>query len=198
MTVQRLMRARVQGGALLPASANGGNAGAEAPARATLRLGGLLAGTGLLTPDGYRPVEHLRRGDLVATLMGRGSMFAPIVWVGRRRVLAAIDHQVLDIPVRVRRHAIANDMPQRDVHLAPDHAVYIDGSLFLVRHLINGATLLREVPRVGPQYWAIQLERHDIVLADGLPVETLQDMAARASYTEVSGPRLQVVGAGVC
>jgi hypothetical protein len=157
------------------------------------RRGGLLGGTCVLTQDGYLPIEQLRHGDIVATLLGRGPMFVPVVWVGRRRVLAATDRGALDVPVRIRPHAIADDMPSRDVRLAPDHALYVAGRLYPVRQLINGATLFWDVPRAGPYYWAIQLERHDIMLADGLPVETLIDQAARVAFETVSGPRLRVV-----
>jgi hypothetical protein len=164
-----------------------------APVDVAPRLGGLLDGTGVLTRDGYRPVEQLRHGDLVATFLGRGPMFVPIIWVGRRRMLAAIDRAPLDVPVRIRRHAVADNMPNRDIRVAPDHALYITGRLYTAQQLINGATLLWTIPRIGPHYWAIQLERHDIVLADGLPVETLADQAARAAYETVDGPQLRLV-----
>jgi hypothetical protein len=85
---------------------------------ADLRLGGLLAGTRLLTLSGYRPIEQLRHGDLVATLLGRGPLFLPITWIGRRRVATR------NGLVRVSRNAGGDAMPDRDVVLVPDHALY--------------------------------------------------------------------------
>ena len=155
-------------------------------------LPGLFAGTGILTQYGYRPVEELRRGDLVATPFGRGPAFATIVWAGRRRVLGAIDRLKADVPIRVRQHALADDMPNRDVRLAPDHAIYLDGRPYAARSLLNGASLVWDVPQVGPHYWMFQLDRHAVVLADGLPVEALTDPAARAAYTEVPRSGLSV------
>lgn len=35
----------------------------------------MMAGTWLLTPDGYQPVDVLRRGDQVETPIGRGPLF---------------------------------------------------------------------------------------------------------------------------
>jgi len=190
MTVHDLLRARKAKAASPPELV----AATTAPTvPAVQRLPGLLAGTGVLTPDGYRPVEQLRRGDMVVTQLGRGPMSVPIVWVGRRRVLGAMGRPDVDIPVLVRRNAIADGVPNRDVRMAPDHAIYIEGRLYPARRLLNGASLLWDVPRVGPQYWAIQLERHNIVLADGLAVETLADSGVRAAYTEVPGPGLRIV-----
>ena len=151
------------------------------------RLGGLSARSGLLTPEGYRPIEQLRQGDLVATMLGRGPRFAPITWIGRRGVHSP------QTMVRVRRDAVGDGMPYRDVVLAADHALYIDGALYPAGRLVNGATLLWDMPESGPSVWALQLERHDIVLADGLAVETLLHDAARGAYAEVRAPRLRVV-----
>ena len=139
--------------------------------RALRMLPGLFPGTGILTHNGYRPVEELRCGDLVATPFGRGPAFATIAWVGRRRVLGAINRPAVDIPIRVRQHAIADDMPNRDVRLAPDHAIYLDGRPYPARRLLDGAGLVWDVPQVGADYWMFQLDRHAVVLADGLPVE---------------------------
>jgi len=192
MTVHDLSRARKAKGAAVADLAAGDPSRVERRSPVQ-RLPGLLAGTGVLTQDGYRPVEELRRGDVVATQLGYEPRFAPIAWVGRRRVLGAIGRPEVDIPICLRRHAIADGVPTRDVRLAPDQAIYIEGRLYLARHLLNGASLLWDVPRVGPAYWTIQLEHHNIILADGLPVETLADPAARAAYTEVPGARLRVV-----
>jgi hypothetical protein len=153
--------------------------------RAVRLLPGLFAGTGILTHNGYRAIEELRRGDLVATPFGRGPAFATIAWVGRRRVLGAINRPAVDIPIRVRQHAIADDTPIRDVRLAPDHAIYLDGCPYPARRLLDGVGLVWDVPQVGPDYWMFQLDRHAVVVADGLPVESLTDPAGRAAYTEV-------------
>lgn len=151
------------------------------------RLGGLLAGTRLLTPSGYTPIEQLRRGDQVATLLGRGPLFAPIAWIGRRRVATR------NGLVRVGRNAVGDAMPERDVVLAPDHALYLEGALYPVGRLVNGATLMWDLVTVSQTVWAVQLERHDVLVADGLAVESLLDPAARSAYAELTAPLLRVV-----
>ena len=159
----------------------------------TPRLVGMLTGTRLLTSNGYRQVETLRRGDLVATLIGRGPMFVPIAWIGRRRHYATNEGNLDGVPVRIRRHAIGDEMPTRDILLAPDHAIYLDGALFLVRHLVNEGSICLE-PRQGVvEYWGVRLERHDILAAENMAIESLMPDST-AIFVEVTAPRLTVVG----
>jgi hypothetical protein len=146
-----------------------------------------LAGARLLTPSGYLPIEQLRRGALVATMLGRGPLFAPITWIGRRRVATR------NGLVRVSRDAVGDAMPDRDLVLAPDHALYLEGALYPVGQLVNGATLMWDLVSVSQTVWTVQLERHDVLMADGLAVESLLDPAARAAYAEMTAPRLRVV-----
>jgi len=174
------------------ASPSGSKDATRAP-RGPTRLAGILTGTQLLTPTGYRPVETLRRGDQVATLIGRGPFFVPIAWVGRRRAsLATTARPDPNAPVRIRRDAIAEGMPARDILLAPDHAIYLDGALYLADVLVNRATILRESRHGTVDYWGVQLERHNILVAENLAIESLLNGSASA-YTEVGTPPLRVV-----
>jgi hypothetical protein len=50
-----------------------------------------------------------------------------------------------------------------------------------VRYLVNGASVARiYVPRIT--YWHLELDSHDIVLAEGLPTETYLDTGNRAAF----------------
>jgi len=154
----------------------------------------MLAGTRLLTPDGYQPVEVLRRGDQVATLIGRGPLFAPIAWIGRRPVRPdGVSWQDIEPPVLIQRDVIGEGMPRCDVLLAPDHAIYIDGALFRADSLINDVCIRWEQrQRRGGYYWGVRLQRHDLLVAENLPLESAPTESA---FIEVTTPRLTLVGA---
>ncbi len=143
------------------------------------------AGTLILTPLGERPVETLAAGDTAVTLLGGGGA---IIWVGTRTVDCARHPEPEAVwPVRVRAGAFGPGAPRRDLFLSPDHAVFVDGVLIPIRHLINGRTIVPE-PRDAVTYHHVELERHDVVLAEGLAVESYLDVGDRANFANGGGP----------
>lgn len=140
-----------------------------------------LSGTRIRTPRGDVPVETLAAGDLVQTIDGR---MQPITWVGRKIAERASDGTWSgDVaPVRIARSALGPLLPERDLYLSPAHALYIDGILVPVRNLINGRSIAQVVVEGDTiEYFHIQLASHDVVLAEGVPAETLlaaRDLAA--------------------
>jgi hypothetical protein len=138
------------------------------------------AGTRLLTERGAVPVEALMVGDHVLTADGRS---APITWTGMRRVDCQRHREPSAVlPVRVAAHAFGDGLPGRDIFLSPDHAIFAEDVLIPVKHLIDGAAVRQvAVPRVT--YVHIELHQHQILLAEGLPVESYLDAGDRAGFS---------------
>ncbi|MCB8875445.1 Hint domain-containing protein [Acidisoma silvae] len=137
------------------------------------------AGTAIRTPRGDVAVEALRVGDQVRTVTGEARR---ITWIGHR----AIDcrrHPQPDavLPVCVAAHAFGRGVPERDLYLSPDHAVYLDGVLIPVKYFIDGQNI-RQGVRANLTYYHIELSSHDVILAEGLPVETYLAMDDRSSF----------------
>jgi len=143
------------------------------------------AGTRLRGEDRDVPVEAMRVGDRVSAHFG--GVFEPIVWIGRRRV-DCLRHPRPSVvwPVRIVTGAFGRRLPNRDLLLSPDHAVFVDGVLIPVKHLINGTTI-RQEPVESITYLHVELSRHDVVLAEGLPVETFLDTGNRSIFTSRAG-----------
>ncbi len=136
-------------------------------------------GTAIATASGDIAVEHLAMGDLVVTASGE---LKPIKWIGHRSMDCGKHPKSHDVwPVRVRAGSFGEGAPQRDLWLSPEHAVFAGNVLIPVRHLINGATITQE-PRDAVTYWHVELERHDVILAEGLPCETYLDTGNRAMF----------------
>jgi hypothetical protein len=134
------------------------------------------AGARIMTAAGERAVELLSVGDMVATKSGR---FVPIRWVGRRRIDCRRHPRPHDVwPVRVRANAFAPGGPIRDLLLSPDHAIAVANMLIPVRHLINNATVKQECVD-AVDYVHVELPRHDVLLAEELPVESYLDTGNR-------------------
>jgi hypothetical protein len=135
------------------------------------------AGARILTERGEVPVERLVPGDGVITAGGRA---APVRFVGHSRAGAASE------PVRILAHAVGEGLPHRDLLLSPEHAVAITDAeglaLVPIHRLVNGATIA-SVPGAGPlSYYHVELDRHDVILAEGLPVESYLDTGNRHAF----------------
>ena len=88
-------------------------------------------------------------------------------------------------PVNVRANAFGAGVPARDVLLSPGHPVLVkqDGRDVLVpiMNLINGTTIERTTLD-SVTYWHVELDQHDVLLADGLPAESFFDMGTRGWF----------------
>ena len=150
----------------------------------SISVGGLTAtcfreGTLIQTIMGGKPVESVAVGDILPTLLGGPGR---VIWAGRRVMdLTRHPDPALAWPVRVQAGAFAPKMPLRDLWLSPDHAVHADGVLIPVKHLINGTTIA-QVKTDRVVYHHIELEQHDVILAEGLPAETYLDAGDRATF----------------
>jgi hypothetical protein len=138
------------------------------------------AGTRILTPDGEVAVEELAVGDTVITVREGGALTRRIVWTGCQRInLARQPEPALLRPVRITAGALGDGVPERDLRLSPHHAIYLDGLLFEAICLVNGTTIFQEQGNGCVSYHHIELEEHDIVLAEGAACESYLDTGSR-------------------
>ena len=143
---------------------------------AALVLPCFAAGTRILTVHGEIPVEHLRKGDALPAVAGFG--LRRIVWIGRMAVRPAAG----DAPVRVRAGAFGPAMPHRDLVLSPDHALYRDSVLIPVHLLADGNRIHADPMPRRITYFHVELDRHDAILAEGLPAESYLDTGNRSAF----------------
>jgi collagen type I alpha len=143
------------------------------------------AGTRILTESGPIAVEHLTVGMQAVTATSGAS--APIIWIGYRTVDCRRHPKPLAVsPVRIRTGAFGPGLPSRDVLLSPDHAVFFSDVLIPVRLLVNRTSVVREtVDRIT--YYHVELDRHDLLLAEGLPVESFLDTDNRSAFANGGG-----------
>ena len=136
-------------------------------------------GTRILTHRGEVVVEDLRVGDLAVTASGG---LRPVVWLGHRALDCRRHRDPCAVwPVRVAAGAFGDAQPSRDLWLSPGHCVAVDGVLIPVRFLANGHTIA-EVETATVEYWHVELDEHDILLAEGLPAESYLDCGNRNGF----------------
>jgi hypothetical protein len=145
------------------------------------------AGTRIETERGWVRVETLKCGDRVI-VAHRPAQTSEVIWLGHRSVDCRHHPNAEKVwPVRVRAHAVADAQPRRDLFLSPDHAVFISGVLIPVRYLIDGRMIAQQA-RDRVEYWHVELARHDVLLADGLPCESFLDTGNRAAFANGDAP----------
>jgi hypothetical protein len=134
-----------------------------------------------MTDAGEVPVEQLRVGTRLPTRLG--GRLAEVIWIGHRLVDCLRHPRPQSVwPIRIKSGAFAFKVPRCDVLLSPDHAVFVDDVLIPVRYLVNGMSIVQEeVGQIG--YWHIELVRHDVILAAGLPAESFLDIDNRSAFS---------------
>jgi hypothetical protein len=137
-------------------------------------------GTLILTPCGEVAVERLAIGDIVVTASREKRR---IKWIGHRsyagRFLAA-NRNVQ--PIRFRAGSLGEGLPRRDLRVSPRHAMFLDGLLIPAACLTNGSTITQERGLERVDYLHIELDRHDVILAEGAPSESFLDDDSRGAF----------------
>ena len=86
----------------------------------------------------------------------------------------------------------------RDLVLSPDHAVFADGVLVPVRHLVNGMTVVQQHV-AALSYFHVELTAHAAIVAEGLPCESYLDTGNRAAFDgeTISAEKVAVIPANL-
>ncbi len=150
--------------------------------------------TDILTPNGYKKVETLKAGDLVLTDAGNA---VPIIWVGQSRT--SVEDMLRDptrTPVCIPAHSVSSGVPHADLYVSAAHRVVLQSFwtefyfgepkvLVAAKHLL-GTAAKNGPPDQDVTYFHILLERHDVLISNGLPTESFQP--SWRSFRGISAP----------
>ena len=140
-------------------------------------------GTRIATPAGEVPVERLAVGDTVLMLDGQ---VEPIVWIGIGRVLVTPGRHSAATPIIVRKNALADNVPHRDLRVTKGHSLFIDDVLIPAEFLVNHRSIVWDTQAREIEIYHIELTRHGVLLADGAPAESYRDDGNRWLFQNAS------------
>ena len=140
-------------------------------------------GTLIRTERGEVPVEALTIGSKVLTMSGDERS---IKWIGRRAYAGRFIMGRTDVlPICIRAGSLYDHVPRRDLWLSPHHALYLDGLLIEAKDLINGVSIVQADSVEKVEYFHIELETHDVIIAEGALAESFIDDDSRGLFNNV-------------
>jgi hypothetical protein len=138
------------------------------------------AGTLIRTEHGEVPVENLSIGDRLATKSG---VMRPIKWIGRRSYGGRFVKGRIDIlPICIKAGALDDNVPRRDLWVSPHHAMYLEGVLIEARDLVNGISIVQVEQVEQVQYFHVELDSHDVIVAEDSLSESFIDDDSRGMF----------------
>lgn len=139
-------------------------------------------GTMIATARGEVAVERLAVGDKIIT---RDNGLQVIRWIGSREINKALflTHRHL-APVRIRKGALGNDLPERDMMVSPNHRMLVandktalhfaDSEVLVAAKHLTGLAGVEVVHDVETSYLHLMFDRHEVILSDGAWSESFQ------------------------
>jgi len=99
----------------------------------------------------------------------------PVAWIGVGRVLATRGRRSAATPVIVRKGALGPNVPHTDLHVTKGHALLLDEVLIPVEFLVNHRSILWDDRAREVSLYHVELETHDVLLANGAAAESYRD-----------------------
>ncbi|MEO6843358.1 MAG: Hint domain-containing protein [Bradyrhizobium sp.] len=141
-------------------------------------------GTLIATAQGEVAVEGLAIGDSVVTASGA---LRAIKWIGRRSYGGRFIMGRTDIlPICFKAGSLGENVPKRDLRISPHHAMYFEygsgGVLIEAKDLVNGVSIVQAAQVDDVEYFHIELDTHDVLIAEGALSETFVDDDSRGMF----------------
>src|ERR1700761_3610974 len=87
-------------------------------------------------------------------------------------------------PILIEAEALGRQQPHTDLVVSPGHRICLDllGEVFVTAmDLVNGCTV-RQLDVNSVTYWHVELDRHEVIFANGQPTESYENVGNRAFF----------------
>lgn len=153
------------------------------------------SGCSVLTPSGTRIIDDLRVGDTVTTADNGPQK---ICWIGRSKMSNLEMPFNSEIqPIRIRKDAFGEGMPDRDMWVSPQHRILISGAwvemafgeteVFVpAKGLLSDRSVTVDSRVNGVEYIHILFERHEVLFVNGIRTESFHPGQTGLNAVETS------------
>lgn len=155
-----------------------------------------LKGTMILTDRGEIAVEDLVVGDRVVAFVDGQQILREIIWVGHRSatVRQGLADDEAGYPVRIRRGALGDNIPHKDLLVTPEHSMFLGGAFIPARMLVNGSSIFYDRTITQFDYYHVETDEHSIISSDGALSESYLDTGDRKAFSR-GGPVVRLLNA---
>lgn len=139
-------------------------------------------GTRILTDRGEVAIEDITLDDKVVTHRGEARA---IRWIGHRSVdvpTLPVEYRTRNRLVQFKAHAIGQAMPHRDLFVSAGHLVLVGGHLVAAINLVNGHSIVLREDIDQVEYFHIECEDEEILIAEGMPAESFFDNGDKTMF----------------
>lgn len=145
-----------------------------------------LEGMQISTPEGERPVETIRAGDMVHVFVEGEKTVRRVRWAGMAIAHVNTDRpeDMAGYPVHILKDAFEENVPSADLVVTPEHCLYFDGTFVPARMLVNGLSIYYDRTQVEYKYYHIETEDHSVIKANNTLTESYLDTGNRHVFRQ--------------
>lgn len=127
-----------------------------------------LAGTLIETAKGKVPIQELEKGESIAVYHNKKITFSKL---NKLRVNTTQIKTKDDLPIIIKKDAIAENIPSQDLYVTNEHSILLDGKFYLARTLVNGTSIVIDYSYLNRKTYTtyhLEMDQHFIIKANDI------------------------------
>lgn len=142
-----------------------------------------LKGTQILTKKGYKAIEDIKLGEEMIVCgdieknkyVVADDKTSKVMWLSHFKASPSEE----TFPVCFKKGSLAPNLPINDLYVSQGHQIVYKGQLIPAKRFVNGNTIFIDREKFDLVYYHVEVEKHSILLAEGVPAESYLETGKR-------------------